>query len=732
MTIRSQICIVGDQKYPVIYASGRNLVPTINSLHETISGEFVGIDIETYRKEEYVGTTGAGLLAAKSRIRTIQLYSEPVTIVLDLMDDDLYYHFTDKEAVISLFKFLQSKKLVAHNAIFETCHLQRVAEAYGILEPLNIYCTMNAFRLVVYATELNPLRFKASLDNVAKLVLGIDVPKELQTSDWSAPGELSEEQIDYCARDAILPVKLLEVLSENLEELGMLEVYKLNTQAQEVVAHMNNGGIPIDEVAHEKLTNHWKKELEKYERECFLLLNEGKGSLIASELKALLTDKIVEGWKDTIWEECIFSESRPRITQFPEEAERFFALSAEFEAKANKALDPPSFYSKQEAKESRAIARACKRFAKNIKAYLVNPNSGKQLSDWLKENVDTRGWPVSEKSGHLKTDHHTFLESPDSDKIAPIIEYKKYEKLYSTYGVGLLDHMVEDADGIFRIHPNFTLCYTETGRMSSFEPNLQNAVSTRRDEGFRKIFVSGGSDRRLLVADFSQIEIRTFAHISGDSTMLEVYANNGDIHTATAEAISGRKASDFEEEEWKIKRFHAKAINFCVLFGGGAATICKYAKRTYGVDMEYDEAAEYLENFRQTYHEGRQWQLDHTKACEHSLEVRTPLGKLRRLDPETYYTVCLNTPVQGGAAEIMLKAMVNLWDAIRNSGADARILNIVHDEVIVDCHVDDIQKVGKLIKKAMCDAMVFVFPDATVDGLVDVGVGMNWAEAKGK
>ena len=730
MSIKHFTCTVGNRKYPVTYVRPdiSELMLCILNLEKTYADdEFIGIDIETYGKEEYVGTTGAGLLAAKSRIRTIQLYGGNNAIVLDIGDPCFgEYLFADKRLAKPLFKFLQSKKLVAHNAIFETCHLQRVAESHDILEPLNIYCTMNAFRLVVYATEINPLRFKASLANVAKLVLDIDVPKDEQTSDWSAPGELSESQIYYCARDAILPVLLLEVLSENLEELGMLDVYKLNTQAQEVVAHMNNGGIPIDLDAHTELTASWKEKLELHERECFLLLNEGKGSITSSELKDILTQKIVAGWVDVVWDECIFSDNRPRITQFPEEAKRFFQLSADFEARAEEETDAKA------AKENKAIARACKRFAKNIEGYLVNPNSGLQLSNWLKLNVNTNGWPISEKSGHLKTDHHTFLESPDSEKIAPIIEYKKYEKLYSTYGVGLLDHMVEDADGVVRIHPNFTLCYTETGRMSSFEPNLQNAVSTRRDEGFRKIFVSSSDNHRLLVADFSQIEIRTFAHISGDSTMLQVYGMGGDIHTATAEAISGRRESTFTKEEWAVKRFHAKAINFCVLFGGGAATICKYAKRTYGVDMEEDEAAEYLENFRQTYHEGRQWQLDHTRACEHSLEVRTPLGKLRRLDPETYYTVCLNTPVQGGAAEIMLKAMVNLWDSIRKSGISARILNIVHDEVIVDCHVDHVEIMKSYIKVAMCSAMAFIFPDATVEGLVDVGVGNNWAEAKGK
>lgn len=718
MSVQQSSCLVGNRNYPVTYVTGDNVILFAKALDFEFDSDFIGIDIETYGKEEYVGTTGAGLLAAKSRIRTIQISDGEKAIVLDLMEQSGNYLISDPEFVKPFFKFLQSKKLVAHNAIFETCHLQRVAEAYDILKPLNIYCTMNAFRLIVYATELNPLRFKASLDNVAKLVLDIDVPKELQMSDWSAAGELTEQQVDYCARDAILPVRLIEVLSENLEELGMLEVYKLNTQAQEVVAHMNNGGIPIDLNAHAELMDKWLIARDEHERECFLLLNEGKGTLTAEELKTILTQKIVAGWVDVVWEECKFSEARPRITQFPEEAKRFFQLSADFEAKGDK--------------ESKAIARACKRFAKNIEGYLVNPNSGLQLSNWLKLNVDTSGWPVSEKSGHLKTDHHTFLESPESEKIAPIIEYKKYEKLYSTYGVGLLDHMVEDADGVVRIHPNFTLCYTETGRMSSFEPNLQNAVSTRRDEGFRKIFVPSSPDHRLLVADFSQIEIRTFAHISGDSTMLGVYRDGGDIHTSTAEAISGKRADDFEPDDWKIKRFHAKAINFCVLFGGGAATICKYAKRTYGVDMEEDEAAEYLENFRQTYHEGRQWQLDHTRACEHSLEVRTPLGKLRRLDPDTYYTVCLNTPVQGGAAEIMLKAMVNLWKGIRACEVDAHILNIVHDEVIVDCHVDDIKIVSGIIKLSMEAAMLFVFPDATVTGLVDVGVGVNWAEAKGK
>lgn len=214
--------------------------------------------------------------------------------------------------------------------------------------------------------------------------------------------------------------------------------------------------------------------------------------------------------------------------------------------------------------------------------------------------------------------------------------------------------------------------------------------------------------------------------------MKNAYAKGVDIHSMTATAICGKTEKQMSKEEWEVARYHAKAINFCMLFGGGPPTVKRYAKKTYKVDMEIEQAEEAVENFREMYAESREWQLEHTSECEMSLEVRTPLGKLRKLNPDTYYTVCLNTPIQGGAAEIMLLSMINVYKSIRKSGIDAHISNVVHDEILVDCHIDSVEEMATYIKDGMEKALLAVFPEASLTGLVDVGIGKNWAEAKSK
>lgn len=173
--------------------------------------------------------------------------------------------------------------------------------------------------------------------------------------------------------------------------------------------------------------------------------------------------------------------------------------------------------------------------------------------------------------------------------------------------------------------------------------------------------------------------------------------------------------------------------NFGLLFGMGAAKLSLYARVNYGVDMTVEQAKEYVAMFHELYSGYAKWKTKQTKKCEESLLVRTPFGKLRRLTEKGYYSTGLNTPVQGGASEVMIHALIGLHEAYeRELPGDARIVNCVHDELLVEVTRKKkiVEKAAKLMKQEMVGAMTTVFPKAPVRDLVEVGLGTSWSSAK--
>jgi len=352
----------------------------------------------------------------------------------------------------------------------------------------------------------------------------------------------------------------------------------------------------------------------------------------------------------------------------------------------------------------------------------INPDSGKQISDWLANNLDRkalRTWPRT-KTGQLRTDGNSLSRFPEHPIVKSLLAYKEATKMLSTFGAGYADH-VNPKTG--RIHASFKLGGTSTGRLSCSNPNIQNPP---RDKAFRALF-SAAPGRKMVVADYGQIELRVAALVSGDKNMIEAYRKAQDLHRKTAAAIA--KVS--LEQVTKTQRQAAKAVNFGLLYGQGPRGLARYAKAGYGVSMSEKEAEEAREAFFRAYPGLKQWQVEAGRRAEKEMRAITPGGRIRDFtkEPGGYrFTEALNTPIQGGAAEVMMTTLACLERHLE--GIDAKLVNVVHDEIVLEVAEKNTERAEEAIEKAMIEGMLAVFPNAGTAALVEARSGENWAEAK--
>ena len=303
--------------------------------------------------------------------------------------------------------------------------------------------------------------------------------------------------------------------------------------------------------------------------------------------------------------------------------------------------------------------------------------------------------------------------------IEQILDYRTLTKLKSTYADGLLKEV--SADG--RIHTNFQMTVTATGRLSSTEPNLQN-IPVRRELGaqIRRMFVA--SPGKVLVdADYSQIELRLLAHIANDETMIAAFRSGEDIHAVTASQVFGVPLA----EVTPLQRSHAKAVNFGIVYGISAFSLAQ------DIGVFQNEAKAYMDSYFAKYHGVRAYMTRVVEQAKADGYVTTLFGRRRDL-PELKSSnfnlrsfgerVALNMPIQGTAADIIKAAMVRVDARMRAEHLQARLLLQVHDELIVECPAEE----AETVKAILVDEMEHVV-DYRVPLLVDAKIGASWAEA---
>ena len=349
----------------------------------------------------------------------------------------------------------------------------------------------------------------------------------------------------------------------------------------------------------------------------------------------------------------------------------------------------------------------------------INLNSPKQLGEML---FDKMGLPAPKKTQRGYSTSAEVLENlaAGHEVCAKILEYRKYQKLESTYIDSLLN--LQDAAG--RIHSRFDQVATATGRISSAEPNLQNIpVRTELGRQIRRAFIARPGCV-LVDADYSQIELRVLAHMSGDETMIEAFREEQDIHARTAAEVYGVPLEQVTHE----MRSASKAVNFGIVYGISDFTLAK------NISVSRKEAKEFIERYFERY-PGVKRYMDAAVAEGREKGYVTTLMGRRRYLPElasanfnlrSFGERCaMNSPIQGTAADIIKLAMIRVADALRKGGYKARLILQVHDELIVEAPEDEQERVRALLKDCMEGVAALAVPLKT-----DISVGRDWRECK--
>lgn len=346
-----------------------------------------------------------------------------------------------------------------------------------------------------------------------------------------------------------------------------------------------------------------------------------------------------------------------------------------------------------------------------------NINSPKQLGIILFEKL---GMPVKKKTKSGYSTASDVLEelAVDYPIVNDILEYRQLAKLKSTYADGLTEYIGEDG----RIHSNFNQTITATGRISSTNPNLQN-IPIRMEMGklFRKVFIprEGFS---FIDADYSQIELRILAHMSGDEKLIESYNSDVDIHRATASHVFNTPL----EEVTDLQRRNAKAVNFGIIYGISSFGLSK------DLSISPKEAKQYIDQYFESYPSIKDFidgLVENAKENGYSITMfnrRRPIPELKAsnfMQKKFGERIAMNAPIQGTAADIIKIAMIRVYDELKKANLKSHLVLQVHDELLVEVANDEIEKVREIIEKGMKEAAKL-----KVSLEIDLNVGKNWLE----
>jgi len=351
-----------------------------------------------------------------------------------------------------------------------------------------------------------------------------------------------------------------------------------------------------------------------------------------------------------------------------------------------------------------------------------NINSTQKLSEILFGKLGLK--PVRKTKTGFSTDMDVLKTLADEHELPKLLlEYRTLSKLKNTY-VDALPALINPATR--RIHTSYNQAVTHTGRLSSSNPNLQNIpIRTPMGRRIRQAFTAGGKDWILLDADYSQVELRILAHLSRDVELIKAFQEDGDVHSRTAALIHHISPQKVTPD----MRSRAKTVNFGIIYGMGPRGLAQALK------MDFKEARDFINNYFECYPGVKRFIDSTIVRAREEKAISTLMGRIRQLpdiDSADNRTrafaerVAVNTPVQGTAADIIKVAMVRIASEFKRRNLQARMILQVHDELLFDLPLDELEEVRKLITDMMESAI-----ELDVPLKVDTGIGPDWLEAHG-
>ena len=350
-----------------------------------------------------------------------------------------------------------------------------------------------------------------------------------------------------------------------------------------------------------------------------------------------------------------------------------------------------------------------------------NMNSPKQLGEILFEKLKLDPKAKKTKTGQYSTSEEVLQKLAYKHEIIQhILKYRTYQKLKSTY-VDALPSEIEPKDN--RVHTTFSQTTAATGRLSSLNPNLQNIpIRTARGQQIRGAFVAE-EGKKIISADYSQIELRLIAELSGEDNMIKAFQNGEDIHASTASKLFKIPLDQVD----KTQRSQAKTVNFGIIYGQGAFAL---AEQT---GLSRTEAKQMIDSYYENYPKLKIFMTDQVEKARKNGFVETILGRKRHLKDinSNNFVVrghaernAVNAPIQGSAADVIKIAMIDIDRALSEGGFKTKMLLQVHDELLFEVPEEEIEPIKALIKEKMESAV-----KTKVPLIVEVGVGNNWLEA---
>ena len=351
-----------------------------------------------------------------------------------------------------------------------------------------------------------------------------------------------------------------------------------------------------------------------------------------------------------------------------------------------------------------------------------NISSPKQLGEVLFDKMQIVEKVKKTKSGQYSTSEETLIKLKGKHQIVNLIlEYRGLQKLLSTY-VNALPLLIDSHSG--KIHTTFNQSVAATGRLSSTNPNLQNIpIRTEKGRKMRKSFISRNDEFELLAADYSQIELRIMASLSKDESMLKAFNLGVDIHSATAAKVYKVEEKDVTRE----MRSNAKMVNFGIIYGISPFGLSQRLR------IKRKEASEIINSYFEEFPMVKQYMDNSIFKARENEYVETILGRRRYLKDINSRNAmmrafaernAINAPIQGSAADIIKKAMIDIQSEIESRNLDSRMLLQVHDELVFDVKKTEKETMMALVKEKMEQAIVLDVPL-----VIDIGVGKNWLEA---